>query len=319
MLDGDLEEGLWEINDLDEINLLEEALAAWDKLCVLYGVTDFWTEQTFELNPETGGTADVIAAAGDRTLVVDWKFGQGVAVAAEGNVQGLFYAMVSEGKVNGYDPATELTVAIIQPMPSRADTVTLKTWDVPRGVYEAFKRDYVAAQKATGLHAGEHCRWCPASATCPERSGEAMKALTMDPARITTLAASLDLADEVIQWAKAVKDVAHAQIELGNAIPGWKLVAKRGVRKWRDSAEAEALVRELFVKPRRLKVADITETTFMTAPKLEKVFRSKGVDFDPLSAHINKSSTGTTLARESDPREQIVSAGALKSALGRLT
>jgi hypothetical protein len=227
--------------------------------------------------------------------------------------------MVSEGKVNGYDPATELTVAIIQPMPSRDGMPTLKTWDVPRDVYEAFKRTYVAAQKATGLHAGEHCRWCPASATCPERSGEALKALTMDPAKLTTLAASLDLADEVIQWAKAVKDTAHAQMELGNSIAGWKLVAKRGVRKWDNSAEVEALARELFVKQRQIRVSDITETVFLSAPKLEKVFKAKGIDFGPLSAHITKSSTGTTLARESDAREAIVSAGALKNALGRLT
>jgi len=319
MLNGDIDEGLWETNDPDEINLLEEALAGWDKLCSLYSVTDFWTEQTFELNPETGGTADVVAIADGRTIICDWKFGQGLAVEAIGNVQALFYAMVSEGKPHGYAPTAELTVAIIQPMPSRGGVPTLKTWDVPRDVYEAFKRNYIAAQKATGLAAGSHCRWCPASATCPERSGEALKALTMAPDKLTTLGASLELADEVIEWAKAVKDTAHAQLELGNSIEGWKLVAKRGVRKWRDPREAEAAVRELFVKSRQLKVGDITETTFMTAPKLEKIFKAKGVDFDSISAHITKTSTGTTLARAEDAREEIVSAGALKQALGRLT
>jgi hypothetical protein len=204
-------------------------------------------------------------------------------------------------------------------MPSREGMPTLKIWDVPRDVYETFKRTYVAAQKANGLNAGSHCRWCRASATCPERNGAALKALTMDPDKLVTLAASLELADEVIAWAKQVKDTAHTQMELGNSIVGWKLVAKRGVRKWRAPADAEAAVRKIFVKSRRLRVGDITETLFMTAPKLEKVFKVKGLDFSTISAHITKTSSGTTLARESDVREEIVSANALKHALSRLT
>ena len=320
LLNGDIEEGLWETNDQDEIGLLEEALAGWDKLCALYGVADYWVEQTFELNADTGGTADVVAKCADgRTLIVDWKFGQGLAVEAEGNVQALFYAMISEGKKHGYAAGDDLTVVIIQPIPSRGDVATLKTWDVPADVYTAFKRQYIAAQKSTGLSAGSHCRWCPAAATCPEKTGETLRAMTMDPAKLTTLAAALELADDVTAWAKQVKETAHTQLELGNAVEGWKLVSKRGVRKWANPQAAEQAVRDLFVASRRLRVGDITETAFMSAPKLEKVCKAKGVDFGQLSAYVSKTSSGTTLARTSDPREETLSAAALQRAVGSLT
>jgi len=314
LLDGDIDK--WEVTDPEQVELLDMALAGWDELCKQYKITDYWTEQTFELNAETGGTADVVAMTDDnRLIIVDWKFGQGIAVGAVGNVQGMFYAMVSETTFDSGD----LTLAIIQPIPTRDDNETLKVWDVPSDVYDAFKRTYIAAQKATGLNAGGHCRWCPAAATCPEKTGEALKALTMAPTKLDTLATSLNLADDVIAWAKQVKETAHAQMELGNAVVGWKLVQKRATRKWIDEGSAEEAVRNEFVKGRKLKVADITEAKFLTAPKLEKVFKNKGLDFDSLSAYIGKASTGSTLAREDDPREGIMSANALKHALGRLT
>lgn len=318
----------WEVTDPEQVELLNMALAAWDELCKRYKVVDYWTEQTYELNPETGGTADVVAVTADnRLIIVDWKFGQGIAVPAVGNVQGMFYAMVSEGKIptlSGFVTADiwmppDLTLAIIQPIPTRDDNETLKIWDVPSDIYETFKQTYIAAQKATGLNAGGHCRWCPAAATCPEKTGEALKALTMDPAKLDTLAASLNLADDVIAWAKQVKDTAHTQMELGNAVTGWKLVQKRATRKWTDDGAAEEAVRDAYVKTRKLKVGEITEASFLSAPKLEKVFKKKGIDFDGLSAYVCKTSSGSTLAREDDPREGIMSANALKHALGRLT
>jgi hypothetical protein len=318
LLNGDIDE--WEVTDPDHRMLLDEALDAWDRTCIAYGVDEYEVEQTFELNAETGGTADVVAyATPERTLIVDWKFGQGIAVEAEGNMQGLFYAMVSEGKPGGHIPGNDLTLVIIQPIPSREDNETCKIWNVPADVYETFKRTYVAAQKSVGLHSGDHCRWCPASATCKEKSGEAVLALTMDPDKVESLVDALALVDKVKAWAKQVEKTAHDQLELGNAITGWKLVQKRATRKWDEPSEAEQFVRQHYLKGRSLKVSEFTEQKFLSAPALEKVFKAKGLDFGMLSAHIGKTSTGNTLAREDDPREGIMSANALKQALGRLT
>jgi len=120
------------INDFDQDERCSMALEAWDELCKNYKVVDYEPEQTFEMSPEMGGTADVIAWSEDRTLIVDWKFGQGILVEAIGSAQGMFYAMCAEhaGKLKG-----DLTIAIIQPINSRTDHETLKVWDVPKDVF----------------------------------------------------------------------------------------------------------------------------------------------------------------------------------------
>ena len=45
-----------------------------------------------DLIPEAFGSTDVIGRLGKRTIVLDWKFGDGVPVPAENNKQLLFYA-----------------------------------------------------------------------------------------------------------------------------------------------------------------------------------------------------------------------------------
>ena len=258
MLDGDI--GQWATKDPDEVILLEAALEAWDTLCIDYGIVDYETEQTFEINADTGGTCDVIATTRDgRTIIVDWKFGQGISVPAEDNKQGLFYAFVSENKVNGYNPNHSLTLAIIQPMPDRADAETLKVWDVEVDIYRDFKRDYISALKRTGLNAGAHCRWCPAAPTCPEKTGAALQALAIDPEKLAILSQSMDLVADLENWLTAVKKLAHERLEQGDTLDGWKLVNKRATRKWVDEAKAEKAIRDIFVKGRKLKVGDITE------------------------------------------------------------
>ena len=323
MLEGQLDFDRWTVGGAledDQVERLNMALDAWDDLCKGYHVIDFATEQTFEINPETGGTCDVIAWSKDRLVIVDWKFGQGIPVEAEGNMQALFYAMAAEAGNNTftYDPSVPLTVVIIQPMPSRSEP-TLKVWDVPADVYEVFKRTYITAQGAVGLHTGDHCRWCPAASICPEKTGEAVLAKTLDPTELGIVSSNLELAMSLESWITEVKSTAHLQLENGAEVTGFKLVAKRVTRKWIDPNVAETFVRDAHVKRRLLRVRDITELTFLSAPKLEKLFKAKSLDFDQLSAYIDSSSSGTTLAREDDPREGIMSGQALKAALGRLT
>ena len=51
------------------------------------------TEVSFgDFLPGVFGSADVIGRMGDKAVVLDWKFGDGVMVDAEENYQGLFYA-----------------------------------------------------------------------------------------------------------------------------------------------------------------------------------------------------------------------------------
>lgn len=302
----------WDIDDPDNKERCEMALDAWDELCKQYQIKDYETEVEYSINSNIGGTTDVIAWSDDRTFIVDWKFGQGVPVAAEGSAQMMFYAMCAEhkGKLKG-----DLTVVVIQPINSRDDHQTLKIWDVPPDVFELFKKQYTKSLTASGLNAGVHCQFCPAASTCPEKSGEARAALMMLPDDLKALAANMELVKSVEDWAKAVKTTAHEQLELGNRVAGFKLVEKRASRKW--SGDEDAML-AMLKKNRKLKVGEIMPTKLLSVPQMEKLFKQKGVDFGKVDTYITKTSTGTTVAAYSDPRQAVLSPDALKAALGRL-
>jgi hypothetical protein len=169
------------------------------------------------------------------------------------------------------------------------------------------------AVNSEGLHSGAHCRWCPAAATCPEKTGEARAALLATPEDIILLSENLDRALNLESWIADVKKFAHEQLELGAVVEGFKLVNKRASRKW--GADAEANLR----KYRKLKISEVVETKLLSPAKMEKVFKAKKLDFARMDAYITKTSTGTTLARAEDPRDGVMSASALKAALGRIS
>jgi len=317
ILEGEMD--VAEITDDDHREKIEMALKAWDELCTDYQNADFSTEMTYQMNADIGGTCDVIAWNSHSYYIIDWKFGQGITVAAAGNAQLMFYAMVAEFNVPDMK-GKNLTVAVIQPIPSRDSHETLDTWEVPDSVFDLFKQSFAAALKATGLHAGAHCQFCPAAATCPEKSGEARSALMYDPLLVEKLAESLDLALLLEPWIREVKKVAHDQLELGTSIEGFKLVAKKAMRHWHDDSEDKNGMRNMLIKhgKRKIKVVDIITETLCSPAQAEKVFKKAGVDFDPVNAYIEKTSSGTTLAREDDKREGILSADALRAALDRL-
>jgi hypothetical protein len=263
------------------------------------------------MNEDIGGTSDIIAWNKNNRFIVDWKFGQGKEVDAVGNMQLLFYAMLDE-HING-TTNHGLVVAIIQPMPSRSGHQTLKTWQVPRDVFELFKQSFMQAVTSEGIHAGAHCQWCPVAPTCPEKTGEARAALMASPEDILLLSENLDRALNLESWIADVKKFAHEQLELGLEVKGFKLVNKRATRKW--GADAEENLR----KYRKLKVSDVIEAKLLSPAKMEKVFNAKKLDFARMDAYIQKTSTGTTLARDEDPRDGVMSASALKAALGRIS
>jgi len=296
----------------DQVARLNDAVSAWDEFCIQEQIEDYALEVEMSMNDDIGGTSDVIAWNADTRFIVDWKFGLGVAVAAEDNLQLLFYAMMDEF-VNPTSSNLNLVVAIVQPMPSRGGHQTLQTWAVPNDTFQLFKKTFMQAVNSEGLHAGPHCRYCPVAPTCPEKTGEARAALLASPEDMLLLAENLDRALNLETWIADVKSFAHQQLELGAEIDGFKLVAKRATRKWLDGAE------ESLRKYRKLKVVEVMETKLLSPTQIEKVFKAKKLDFARMSAYIKKSSSGTTLARADDPRDGTMSISSLKSALGRIS
>jgi len=213
------------------------------------------------------------------------------------------------------------TLAMVIIQPSDGDC-TPAIWTQPekvldgfeRGIYDAIDRAEENPSDGSNAVAGSACRFCPAEAICPVKTGQVAAALRVTPEQAQQLAEALPQAADLESWIKAVRKLAHEQAELGVKIPNHKLVNKRARRVWTD----EGLVGKKIRAMRNMPIAEAQDIKLKTAPALEKVFKQKGLDFDKLSAYIASVSSGTTLVHETDKREEALPVGSLKLTLDAL-
>lgn len=270
-----------------------------------------------------GGTVDIFATNKDTVFVLDWKFGHNLVSPFE-NAQGLFYAMCAQTDPKYsklFKNRKKLVVGIIQPAYGEAGDSHIQTWETEVVRLNDFADEFYNAIDVRADTeepcSGDHCKYCPALAVCPVKTGLARDALMIDPksAEAAELAQGMAMVKEIEEWCKAVKSQAHEQAELGMKINGYKLVAKRATRKWTDQVAVEELVR----KARKLKLEDANVVNLKSPAQLEKTCKAKGVDFEKYAAYIESVSTGTTLALDSDKRSEVLSSEALASAIASIS
>ena len=309
---------------LDQEMLTEALIPALD------AYDDFATAENFQMelaeatltlpdDDEIGGTADILAVSEDAIILVDHKFGSKLISPIE-NAQGLFYAMVARDSVEYgklFTPERQrLVLAINQPKPE-GEVMTYWETDIAR--LNEFTEQYFDALDDQDIEkpcAGEHCRYCPALAICPSKTGAARKALMIDPksTEAAELSEAMAMVAEMESWCKAVKQTAHEQAELGLEIKGFKLVAKRAIRKWIDEQAVMKRIRNL----RKIKIGDVTETKVKTVPQLEKYCKTIDVDFGKFDVYYDSVSSGTTLATESDKRPAIANISAIAGVIEQI-
>jgi hypothetical protein len=188
--------------------------------------------------PGAFGSCDVLGRLGNTAYVIDWKFGDGIAVDAEQNEQLMYYAaaaMRTPEVAWVFDGASCHRVRH-HPAPghSPVDNYT-------QARIKAFEKDLKRAVKVASLpdaklNPGDHCRFCPAKPTCPTMTGAVDRALkvkldAIDDDMLGTYASNAVLLQG---WIDSVNELVQTKIEKGYKIPGWKMVAKRGTRKWVD-------------------------------------------------------------------------------------
>lgn len=264
---------------------------------------EYGIEERLRYNDDLWGTADFWCyQKKDRALhIVDLKFGRGVVVEAEDNLQLLTYALMAWRQFHnrGVD---KLVITIVQP---RAAGPAVKVHEIdPLDAFE-FETTLLAALEAISdpkapLVAGAHCKWCPAAATCEaladySKAAAKRKLLEKDA---ENLAANLLHIDGMKAWIAAVEEAAYALANRGVAIPGHKLIAKRATKKWRDEDNLRA---ELEAKG--YKVADFQKTTWLTPAQAIKKLEKD--DRNMLDGVIDASSSGTKLVQESDPGKPV--------------
>ena len=117
------------------------------------------------------------------------------------------------------------------------------------------------------------------------------------------IAELLDKADVIETWLKAVQAYAQELIKAGDYVPGWKLVPKRGTRKWKD----ERLVKQRLASEG---LQDFIVEELVSPTQAERLAKKQGIQLD-LFDLITSESSGVNLTRETD--KQVSATASAKS------
>ena len=263
--------------------------------------------------PDVFGSTDLLGRLGNRAIVLDWKFGDGVLVDAENNDQLLFYAaaaMRTPACQWVFEGADEIELIIVQP-PEIRRWVTNKARVVSfeQELAKAVKR---AQQDDAPIEIGDHCRWCAAKPICPKMNGTIDRAIHQQIVNLDKdqLGEYLAKADMMEDWIKDLRALAFQVLESGGQVPGYKLVAKRGTRQWVSDDDAAKFLVQRQVEPYK-------ELEVISPAQAEKLLKKIGQELP--GDMVKTVSSGSTLAVDSDPRPAVLQIGKqLTAALSKL-
>jgi len=291
-----------------------DLLAEYDPEGKLVYITEA-TVDFGDLLPGVFGSSDIVAQLDGRAVILDWKFGDGVMVEAEENMQLMFYAaaaMRTPACQWAFEGVTEVECVIIQPP-------YIRTWTTTVERIKKFERQLARAVASAALpnapiNMGDHCRWCAAKPICPVKTGQLDRArvAAMKEIDVDKLAEYLAAAEGVEDFIAACRALAYRMLENGVPVPGYKLVNKRASRYWADPSTALARLKDLG-----LAETDVTKTDLLSVAQAEKVLKAHKIAL-PADMVVSISS-GTTLAVETDSRPSAVLVGQqLAAALGKI-
>ena len=268
-----------------------------------------------DLLPGVFGSTDLIGRLGNRAVVLDWKFGDGVMVEVEENPQLMFYAAAAMRTPEAqwaFEGVTEIECVIVQPP-------EIRRWVTTPERIAKFELELVQAVKQAEkpdakLSVGDHCRWCAAKPICPKMTGAVDRALKvqLDNLDAPKISAYLKNADMLEDWIKDLRALALQMLESGAKLPEYKLVAKRAIRSWSDEEKAKVA---LFAYG--LTESEVMETSVVSPAKAEKALKKRKIGLpEDLVVAI---SSGNTLASVDDPRPEVMLLGKqLSAALSKI-
>lgn len=200
---------------------------------------------------ELAGRTDAAAFCWDELLVMDAKFGfvkvdayyppDGAHAYSGPNPQLALYALGLLGELDIY-PIQWVTLCIAQPdydgqmvfREHRMSAQALREW--------ALEHQYAVEAVQDGswqLKADERaCRYCPARTQCPARLKMMDDAMHEDFFQERPIESLIPYIPVLRAIARDIEGRAMGTLGQGQEVPGWKLVASRGRRQWKDPQRA---------------------------------------------------------------------------------
>lgn len=269
--------------------------------------------------PEGFGTGDCVIIYGKDLHVIDFKYGKGVPVKAEGNYQLALYALGAYREFGMLFPIEDVHLHIVQPrIPNTSSwSTTLKevlAWGeavVKPAAEKAFKGEgaFRPADYCSG-DAENYCKsgFCKAYGRCRATADKNMDLLKeawdegQNQKKLPPLL-SWEEAGELLKkamflkdWVQKLENAALSEIVSGGKVPGWKIIEGRSNRKLSDADAAFAeLVQAGYEE------AILYRREPIPLGELEKTL-SKEHRQDILSKYIVKPQGKPTLAPEDDAR-----------------
>jgi hypothetical protein len=255
------------------------------------------------------GTADAVILTMDELIVIDAKFGRGVAVEAEENPQLMMYAAAAYVEHELAYDFKRVRMMIVQPRLNASPE-----WTIPVFVLNDFMAEVQFCAELTRqfdaplVPSAKGCQWCRAKATCPAITSKIMDdfdTVVPETADERDLARIMANADMIEKWVKAVRAEVERRLLAGEPVRGYKLVqGKKGNRQWADPAEAEATLKLMRVKHDQMYDYKLASPT-----SIEKLFKAGAVgprQWTRLQDLITQSEGQPSVAPESDKRPVLV-------------
>ena len=265
-----------------------------------------------EYVPEGYGTADCLMVGpvdgieGDVLHIIDFKYGRGIDVSAEGNPQMMLYALGALlDYMSIYDIFT-VRMTIVQPRIKREpETWEISGRDLLHWAEGVVKPAAKLAAAGEGEYAeGEWCRFCAIRGSCRARAEANLATARMDfkpPAQLTDaeVGEALELGARLNAWLNDLIEYALGACLDGREIPGYKAVEGRSVRAWTDADAAFTAARAAGVPEEML-----YERKPVTLAALEKLMGKKAF-VETMKDYVTTPPGKPTLARADDRRRAI--------------
>lgn len=311
ILHEDVEEEFTNIEGIDRemVSYAKEYVAFVNAEADALDAEAIFVEQRLDISayaPECFGTGDCVLVGGSTLEIIDYKYGKGVDVEAEGNPQMQLYALGALGFLDTLYDIETIRLAIYQPRLSLVPKVA----EMTRDELLAWGNDVVkpAAQLAyegKGVFAPSEkaCKFCKFKNDCRARAEHNLKAFDENPdpdaLTIEEISEILKQAGDIKQWLSDLEARVFNDLASGQKVPGWKLVAGRSIRKLGDEEEVVKAFKKAGIK-----TAMLYEKSLITLTQMEKDF-GKAFVGETLGDLIIKPEGKPTLAPEDDKRPAI--------------